>query len=70
MHGKIFCKIGEHSFSALCKCQNADRPDIKISSIRSVLYSNKKANDAGTGPVPDNADAVLHLKKMSVIGLK
>jgi hypothetical protein len=26
----------------------------------SLVLDEKKANDAGTGPVPDNADAVLH----------
>jgi hypothetical protein len=35
------------------KCRNAG-----LSSIRSVRYRNEKTNDAGTDPVPDQADAV------------
>ncbi len=35
------------------KCQDAG-----LSSIRSVRYRNEKTNDAGTGPVPDQAKAV------------
>ncbi len=31
-----------------------------LSSIQSVRYQNKKTNDAGTGPVPDQAKAVRH----------
>jgi hypothetical protein len=37
------------------KCRNAG-----LSGIRSVWYRNEKINDAGTGPVPDQAKAVRH----------
>ncbi len=33
------------------KCQNSG-----LSSLQSVWYQNEKTNDAGTGPVPDQAD--------------
>jgi hypothetical protein len=37
------------------KCGNAE-----LSGIRSVWYRTEKTNDAGTGPVPDQAKAVRH----------
>jgi hypothetical protein len=37
------------------KCWNAG-----LSGIRSVWYRNEKTNDAGNGPVPDQAKAVQH----------
>jgi hypothetical protein len=37
------------------KCRNAG-----LSDIRSVRYQNEKTNDARTGPVPDQAEAVRH----------
>jgi hypothetical protein len=37
------------------KCLNAE-----LSGIRSVRYWTEKTNDAGTGPVPDQAKAVRH----------
>jgi hypothetical protein len=37
------------------KCRNAG-----LTGIRSVWYRNEKTNNAGTGPVPDQAKAVWH----------
>ncbi len=37
------------------KCRNAG-----LSGIQSVRYRNKKTNDAGTGPVPDQTKVVRH----------
>jgi hypothetical protein len=38
------------------KCRNAG-----LSGIRSVRYRNEKTNDAGNGPVLDQAQAIRHL---------
>jgi hypothetical protein len=40
----------------LYKCRNAG-----LSGTRSVWYRNEKTNDAGNGPVPDQAKAVQHV---------
>ncbi len=37
------------------KCRNAG-----LSDMRSVRYRNEKTNDAGNGPVPDQAKAIRH----------
>jgi hypothetical protein len=37
------------------KCWN-----VELSGIRSIWYRTEKNNDAGTGPVPDQAKTVWH----------
>jgi hypothetical protein len=52
---RVRVRVGVHVHVRMHKCRNAG-----LSGIRSVRYQNDKTNDAGTDPVPDQADAVRH----------
>ncbi len=50
---RVQVRVRLHVQVCVYKCVNAG-----LSGIRSVRYRNKKTNDAGTGPVPDQTKAV------------
>jgi hypothetical protein len=52
---RVRVRVGVHVRVRMYKCRNAG-----LSGIQSVRYRNDKTNDAGTDPVPDQADAVRH----------
>jgi hypothetical protein len=52
---RVHVRGGVHVRVRVYKCRNAE-----LSGIRSVRYQTEKTNDAGTGPVPDQAKAVQH----------
>jgi hypothetical protein len=53
VHVRVRVRVRVHV--RVYKCRNAG-----LSGIRSVRYRNEKTNDAGNGPVPDQAKAIWH----------
>ncbi len=55
VHVCVRVRVRVHVPVCVYKCRNA-----VLSVIQSVRYWNEKTNDAGNGPVPNQAKAVRH----------